>query len=983
MFGRMKKRFHDRQQDRHGSSSSFGPPSSASLGASFANKARLGGQQDSAALSKAMDLQLASFHACVEAADALAAASGHQESLNRSTGSNMAQSPQPPGGAHSTSAAAAGLTDCSVLVSPDGDLLLIPDNFYTKHNNNDDNHRSSLFQQTRRSLNSAQTTNSNNTDETSLKTNTTTQTLLSELMANGKDDYESAVFLGNDILGDYALNGFSARGWSVPATSAALEQTQHSLRDVVAFCEDFILTKKEFAAKVSVACDTLRMKHPSLGGTAPHVTVRKNSASEGGMDPSNGDFGMTLQRVGPLLRQGSSLTNAMVALEEYYATMAEWESQRWRMASLQRKSVLPAIREATKLFDERVQRRQYALDCASQKVKVMESRLELLKRKSEQQWEAVYQAEDLVTQKVEELMQVRSRARERERMGQLRVQEEKRVADSSNGPTMSPTSEELWNIVSEVAESMEDGTFEPMDLPAAPLEVPRDQSVDADDSTDVSVTSSNADNGSIRTIPMASREQIELDVRLPDLRALAMATDDAMADAADALMNMLSNLDTTQRSARVAAETCLVSAMNAQSVCIRSLVKLERASLEERLRELVELEQVADSIAVRKDLDAYIQSDKQDRGGLSHLGDDDDGGIASALAILSRHVEGSMGSDSLSRLSTENVERLSECEVSASDKKLDEALDSIFTSDEHLTSNNSVSLDDNEKARETFERGVAFLCEAASEVGSSARAKRSRMCYALNAKRGSNAEIKSLIQFDALCRVFNSILTGCCSEEGGVSNAKMCIMLTQTFYFCKEEPTPSTDGPGDDSASSDRGYRDYVKNYLKDHPLWAKDDFWDHAFSLQLAESLTHSGVMSNFESTARPPSKGFDLKKSEWTQTKKTKWYDLTPWQRVDAAAQVHAVVFAQLGALSHSMIELGQGLQRSVAFVRRMAIRNQLPSSQRSMLLEHLMQRDGVERRELEIEVKQIQKDASVSVDESDGSVDNDDIGLNARFV
>jgi hypothetical protein len=74
---------------------------------------------------------------------------------------------------------------------------------------------------------------------------------------------------------------------------------------------------------------------------------------------------------------------------------------------------------------------------------------------------------------------------------------------------------------------------------------------------------------------------------------------------------------------------------------------------------------------------------------------------------------------------------------------------------------------------------------------------------------------------------------------------------------------------------------------------------------------------------------------------------------------------------------------LQRSVAFVRRMAIRNQLPSSQRSMLLEHLMQRDGVERRELEIEVKQIQKDASVSVDESDGSVDNDDIGLNARFV
>jgi hypothetical protein len=117
----------------------------------------------------------------------------------------------------------------------------------------------------------------------------------------------------------------------------------------------------------------------------------------------------------------------------------------------------------------------------------------------------------------------------------------------------------------------------------------------------------------------------------------------------------------------------------------------------------------------------------------------------------------------------------------------------------------------------------------------------------------------------------------------------------------------------------------------------------DVALSQQIAESLTHSGVMANFERGQR------HVKRStEWTQTRKTRWHDLNYAERVEAASQVHAVVFAQLGALAHSMIELGCGLDRSFAFVRRMSIRNQLPSSQRTMLLLHLMDRDVVGRRE-----------------------------------
>jgi hypothetical protein len=77
--------------------------------------------------------------------------------------------------------------------------------------------------------------------------------------------------------------------------------------------------------------------------------------------------------------------------------------------------------------------------------------------------------------------------------------------------------------------------------------------------------------------------------------------------------------------------------------------------------------------------------------------------------------------------------------------------------------------------------------------------------------------------------------------------------------------------------------------------------------------------------------------------------WYDLNYIERIEAASQVHAVVFAQLGALAHSMMEFACGLHRSCSFVRRMSIRNQLPSSQRTMLLLHLIQRNDVGQNEL----------------------------------
>ena len=75
----------------------------------------------------------------------------------------------------------------------------------------------------------------------------------------------------------------------------------------------------------------------------------------------------------------------------------------------------------------------------------------------------------------------------------------------------------------------------------------------------------------------------------------------------------------------------------------------------------------------------------------------------------------------------------------------------------------------------------------------------------------------------------------------------------------------------------------------------------------------------------------------------KKIKWYDLAFEERCEAASQVHVVIFAQLGALAHSMVEFGCSLKTACAFVRRLSIRHQLPLSHRSMLLQHLIDRNN----------------------------------------
>ena len=118
-----------------------------------------------------------------------------------------------------------------------------------------------------------------------------------------------------------------------------------------------------------------------------------------------------------------------------------------------------------------------------------------------------------------------------------------------------------------------------------------------------------------------------------------------------------------------------------------------------------------------------------------------------------------------------------------------------------------------------------MLCKTGNDKSSAGRSPRSTICYALNAKRSSNARIPTAIQFDGICRVFEALLNGCTTEhDSGVSIAKMCMMLSQTFYL--DELRPIGDDDADDANDASRESRVYVKSRLHNHSLWENDTFW-------------------------------------------------------------------------------------------------------------------------------------------------------------
>jgi hypothetical protein len=855
---------------------------------------------------KSKVLHLNSFDACVEAADSLAvqAPGSYQEEQ-----SSLSRKQHP-----------SGLPDASVLVSVDGNLLLIPPS---------GDPRSVFQRETKAAQPEAEAEDVVPTKSTDSEESRSTMPMFSKLMADGKDDYESAMYLGNDIDGDKSLNGFSAMGWSLPASSHALGQCESSLRNLQSFTENIILYRKEASAKTSQACHALREYMPSLGGSPPVPMERSNKLSAVSRARSNSDdweivdpkanefVPNTATRTGPLGAPNSTMDHLLVILEEYLARSAEMESEFWRKTLTEKGSLLANLNEACRRVSERVQQREEGLEEASQRARALEERLHWLRKEASQKWAKVYRTEDRAQAKLESLWQERSRQKERARLEKLH--EEGEVAQSSTTP---PT-HDIMSLVAHISE--DGGSFEPMELGVGVPTAEQNRS-----STPGPNYQNDAAESSAPVISAVSRDEVEDSFRLNELRAAALAADELVEDAAQDLLQALANLDTTRRSARLVAETTMVSAGNAQVHCIRDFVLVEKKAIQERLALVEQLEKniaVAET-NVRQDLNAYITQDKKERGGTSHLGDDDDGGIASALAVLSSHVDAQNEGDH--KAYDENWDIGSQ---SVSREDVLAAIDQLFDSEEPKQPNEDSS------DTQSVDKAVELLCRVATSPNS--RSRRSGICYALNSKRSTSAEVHSLRQFNGLCEVFDAILQSYVSDESGMTNAKMLMMLAQTFYFL--ETTESTDVSLEASPSRPRRERRiYVRNRLIGHAIWKSDAFWDEAFRTAMAESLTVSGVMSNFERRSQMIHKRMEHGPSHGSMLR---WFDLNCEERLEAASQVHAVICAQLGALAHSMIEFGCGLERSCAFVRRTAVRNQLPTSQRAMLLRHLITRHDAE--------------------------------------
>ena len=660
-----------------------------------------------------------------------------------------------------------GLIDCSVLVSADGELLIIP--------------RAQQLQ----------------TEES--RKDQRTKSILERTSNDFGEEYQSAVFMGNDldVLGDQGLNGFSAKGWSLPAATLAVKQSADAMGDFADFLERLLVSKKSAAANES------RLMHqltPLIEGKT-HIEEYSKLLAE--TFPAQ-DLDLPSTRVGPISFQHGTIQSEMVALKHYYTSIAQIESKRWRAVAAPT-GALTKLREAKIRTDQRESNRRMALQEMLEKKQFLEQHLVDCKETAARKWNEVHDTEEKVTRLLEEKMLERSRLKEQKRIERMKQAEEKRIQDSPQRPT---TSSEILDIVSAVTASMEEGSFEPMDLPQMPFAAQMEQAQIGDmQDPDGPYQSRSEEEDLPISLPMASRHDLEDECDLPQLRVAALTADDAVEDAGISLLSFLKDWDVTRRSARLAAETCLIGSCNAQAQCLRSIIEGERQALKERTELLDNLEAIAFDVDIRGDIDNYIKQDKKESGGTSFLGDDDDGGLAAALTVIETYSDGNFGTesdfdDSVTSSQMNDDEQLSP-------EHLEEAIDSFFT-ENPLLGSNADSEEGHHAAMDEFENTVSRLCAGGNE-----RLLRSTICFALNAKRNHHDEIPTMIQFIGLCRLFSALLGGCETSGSGASLAKMLMKLSQRFYLCE-------------SVSNDEGEpkKTFVKTHLVNHPLWENDELW-------------------------------------------------------------------------------------------------------------------------------------------------------------
>lgn len=189
------------------------------------------------------------------------------------------------------------------------------------------------------------------------------------------------------------------------------------------------------------------------------------------------------------------------------------------------------------------------------------------------------------------------------------------------------------------------------------------------------------------------------------------------------------------------------------------------------------------------------------------------------------------------------------------------------------------------------------------------------------------------------------------------------MMLSQTFYRTEEnnqldreaflvesargdKPLFSPDLEEEDEGR-DTGLRQYLKDSLIDHPIWHDGTFWEQVlwqctveqvgYSFRYACTITRVWCVRYYFSHLIVLSTPAQLQTIPYERA----WHDMDKDQRLEAVRRVHDVVFSQVMAVTHSMMELGCSRVQTREFLYRMCVIHQLSEGQRHMLLGHLIGR------------------------------------------
>eukprot|EP01038_Epipyxis_sp_PR26KG_P012593 gene12593-16887_t len=241
------------------------------------------------------------------------------------------------------------------------------------------------------------------------------------------------------------------------------------------------------------------------------------------------------------------------------------------------------------------------------------------------------------------------------------------------------------------------------------------------------------------------------------------------------------------------------------------------------------------------------------------------------------------------------------------------------------------------------ERAVDWICQAV-------RTQHGRDLFTAELNQFRSKKVDVGDGFDALAAVLWTTLNYCL-HSNDIHNAKVIMMLSQTFYrkatfltrekSCKTKTSKQTvnnntirnegnlsdhslseDYYGDDvEIDEDDGiigkrgadHRQYIKERLVNHPIWQDGNYWEQALWQCALEQLA--------------------------TIPYEKAWHNMDREGRNLSVRRVHDVIFSQVMAITHSMLELGCSKEQAREFLYRMCVIHQLNEAQRQLLLTHIL--------------------------------------------